>query len=284
MATVEILGAECRAGRGERRCAGLHGAGRLGDRRCHQHRSQRAGRGKRRALAGPGGGPAPAVAAGSRARAIQRDPAAAPAQRYPGRLPRPERPRLARPRRHAGGLPEPAADSRRRNRTAQHRRQPDSRRRRRRPGTQLRRFGPVRTGPAIPGAFLPDARGTSAVGSRRTVQGQPPARAAEPPADEQARGLLGAGHQRPLARPGAARDLAARRVAFLRADDRRLRPAGRAFPPLYRRTVAAAPRGRRSERHARRVARDRTGRRPGPGFPAFQDPRRRQRAVGSDRG
>ncbi|MGA4817385.1 hypothetical protein ACPA9J_32665 [Pseudomonas aeruginosa] len=46
--------------------------------------------------------------------------------------------------------------------------------------------------------------------------------------------------------------------------------AGRAFPPLYRRTVAAAPRGRRSERHARRVARDRTGRRPGPGFPRFK--------------
>ncbi len=72
--------------------------------------------------------------------------------------------------------------------------------------------------------------------------------------------------------------------SFVLMDDRRLRPAGRAFPPLYRRTVAAAPRGRRSERHARRVARDRTGRRPGPGFPAFQDPRRRQRAVGSDRG
>ena len=32
------------------------------------------------------------------------------------------------------------------------------------PGTQLRRFGPTRTGSAIPGAFLPDARGTSRSG------------------------------------------------------------------------------------------------------------------------
>ncbi|MGA4817386.1 protein phosphatase 2C domain-containing protein [Pseudomonas aeruginosa] len=104
------------------------------------------------------------------------------------------------PRRHAGGLPEPAADSRRRNRNFIN--IGDSRILVEGADGQVRSFGD---------SALHELDRQSLAHFCRMREEHPqwdhaelfkasrPRVRAEPPADEQARGLLGAGHQRPLA-------------------------------------------------------------------------------------